>query len=52
MSQDSWFRWGGNDPHEIESWADLRLAQSLNFLEAGPELLKYDPWPMGLIASE
>ncbi len=50
MSQNSWFRRGCDDPHEIKSWADLRLVQLLNFLEAGPELLKYAPWPMGLIA--
>ncbi|MEO1396066.1 MAG: class I SAM-dependent methyltransferase [Cyanobacteria bacterium J06634_5] len=50
MPQDSWFRWGCDDPHEIEDWGNLRLVQSRTFLDAGPELMKYAPWPTALIA--
>ena len=50
MPQDSWIRWGCDDPHEIEDWGNLRLVQSRTFLDAGPELMKYAPWPTALIA--
>ena len=39
MSQESWFRWGCDDPHEIESWGNLRLARSRTFLDATPDLI-------------
>ncbi|MEO1296029.1 MAG: class I SAM-dependent methyltransferase [Cyanobacteria bacterium J06636_16] len=44
MSQASWFRWACDDPHEIESWANLRLVQSRTFFDAGEELMKQMPW--------
>ena len=50
MSQDSWFRWGCDDPREIENWANLRLVRSRTFLDAGPNLMKYAPFPFGLLA--
>jgi len=50
MAQESWFRWGCDDPHEIESWGNLRLVQSRTFLDAGPELMRHAPWPTALIA--
>ena len=46
MSQASWFRWPCDDPHEIETWANLRLVQSRTFLDAGDELMQYAPWSM------
>lgn len=49
MSPDSWFRWGCDDPHEIEDWADLHLVQSRTFLDADPELMKQIPWSMSLV---
>ena len=49
MSQESWFRWVCDDPHEIESWANLRLVRSQTFLDAGPELRQQFPWSMRLI---
>ncbi|MEM6598879.1 MAG: class I SAM-dependent methyltransferase [Cyanobacteria bacterium P01_C01_bin.69] len=48
MSQESWFRWGCDDPSEIESWADLHLTQSRTFLDADPELIKCAPLPTRL----
>jgi len=50
MSQDSWFRWACDDPHEIERWANLRLVRSRTFLDAGPDLMKRAPFPFGLLA--
>ncbi|MEL6555697.1 MAG: class I SAM-dependent methyltransferase [Cyanobacteria bacterium J06621_11] len=50
MSQKSWFRWGCDDPYEIEDWGDLSLVRSRTFLDATPDLLKSAPFPMGLIA--
>jgi len=49
MSQDSWFRWACDDPHEIEGWGNLRLVRSRTFLDAGSDLLKYMPFPFGLL---
>ena len=49
MSQDSWFRWGCDDPSEIESWGNLRLVRSRTFLDATPDLIKKAPFPTGLI---
>ncbi|MEO1590566.1 MAG: class I SAM-dependent methyltransferase [Cyanobacteria bacterium J06632_22] len=49
MSQESWFRWGCDDPHEIEGWGNLRLARSRTFLDVTPDLIKSAPFPMGLI---
>ena len=46
MPQASWFRWPCDDPHEIESWANLRLVQSRTFLDAGDELMQHAPWSM------
>ncbi|MEO0807750.1 MAG: class I SAM-dependent methyltransferase [Cyanobacteria bacterium J06643_4] len=50
LSKDSWFRWVCDNPREIESWANLRLERSRNFLDAGPELMKYAPWQIKLMA--
>ncbi|MEM0979983.1 MAG: class I SAM-dependent methyltransferase [Cyanobacteria bacterium P01_H01_bin.58] len=50
LSQDSWFRWICDDPHEIEGWANLRLVESRTFLDASPHLMKQVPWQMRLIA--
>ncbi|MEL6353812.1 MAG: class I SAM-dependent methyltransferase [Cyanobacteria bacterium J06627_28] len=50
MSQDSWFRWVCDDPHEIESWANLRLVLSRTFLDADPDLVKHAPWQMRFLA--
>lgn len=47
MSQDSWFRWICNDPHEIEGWGDLRLVRSRTFLDASPDLIQHVPGVMG-----
>lgn len=46
MSQDSWFRWACDDPHEIEGWANLRLVRSRNFLDADSDLMRHAPWQM------
>lgn len=45
MSQESWFRWACDDPHEIESWANLRLVRSRTFMDASPDLLQQAPQP-------
>ncbi|MEM9090114.1 MAG: class I SAM-dependent methyltransferase [Cyanobacteria bacterium P01_F01_bin.53] len=50
LSPDSWFRWVCNDPYEIETWGHLRLVRSSTFLDAGPELMKYAPFPIALLA--
>lgn len=49
MSKESWFRWGCDDPYEIEAWGNLRLERSRTFLDATPDLIKSAPFPMGLI---
>ncbi|MEM9002149.1 MAG: class I SAM-dependent methyltransferase [Cyanobacteria bacterium P01_F01_bin.86] len=50
LSQDSWFRWVCNDPHEIEGWANLHLVVSRTFLDASSDLMKHVPWQMRLLA--
>jgi len=50
MSQDSWFRWACNDPHEIETWANVRLNRSRTLLEAGDDLMQYAPRSMRFFA--
>lgn len=50
MSKESWFRWGCDDPYEIESWGKLNLERSRTFLDASPALLKRAPFPMWPIA--
>ncbi|MEL6232692.1 MAG: class I SAM-dependent methyltransferase [Cyanobacteria bacterium J06636_28] len=50
MSQDSWFRWACDDPHEIEHWAALQLAQSRTLLDASPDLMKHAPWQFRILA--
>ncbi|MEL6468614.1 MAG: class I SAM-dependent methyltransferase [Cyanobacteria bacterium J06623_4] len=49
MPKESWFRWGCDDPYEIEAWGNLRLERSRTFLDATPDLIKSAPFPMGLI---
>jgi O-methyltransferase involved in polyketide biosynthesis len=47
LPRESWFRWGCDDPHEIESWgANLRLESCETFFDAGRDLL--DRLPAGL----
>ncbi|MEM6436521.1 MAG: class I SAM-dependent methyltransferase [Cyanobacteria bacterium P01_D01_bin.115] len=50
LSQDSWFRWACDDPHEIEVWGNLQLVESRTFLDASPELMKQVPWQMRFFA--
>ena len=50
MSQESWFRWACNDPHEIESWANLRLIQSRTLIDAGADLMQYAPWSIRFLS--
>ena len=50
LSQDSWFRWACDDPHEIEGWASLRLVRSRTFMDADPDLMKQVPWQMRFLA--
>ncbi|MGB3300994.1 MAG: class I SAM-dependent methyltransferase [Phormidesmis sp.] len=49
MSKDSWFRWACDDPHEVESWADLHLVESRTFLDASPDLMRSAPWQARLL---
>jgi len=49
MSTDSWFRWICDDPHEIETWGNLRLVKSRTLLEADPDLIRHAPWNLALI---
>ena len=50
MSQDSWFRWACDDPHEIERWANLQLVQSRTLLDASPDLMTHAPWQFKILA--
>ena len=50
MSKNSWFRWSCDDPHEVQSWGDLRLVQSRTIIDAGDDILKSVPWPYGFIS--
>lgn len=50
MSKESWFRWACDDPHEIERWTNLRLVQSRTFLDASPDLMRFAPWQIRLLA--
>ncbi|MGD1930554.1 MAG: hypothetical protein ACFB12_16750 [Leptolyngbyaceae cyanobacterium] len=50
LSQESWFRWACDDPHEIEAWGNLQLVESRTFLDASPDLMKHVPWQMRLFA--
>ena len=51
MSQDSWFRWACDDPHELETWgANLHLVKSRTFLDAGSDLMKYAPLQIKILA--
>ncbi|MEM6520097.1 MAG: class I SAM-dependent methyltransferase [Cyanobacteria bacterium P01_C01_bin.70] len=44
LPQESWFRWGCDDPNEIEAWGNLQLVRSRTFFDAGAELMKQLPW--------
>lgn len=46
MPRESWFRWVCDDPHEIESWGDLRLVRSRTFVDADTDLIDCLPWKM------
>ena len=51
MSQESWFRWACDDPHEIETWGkNLRLVRSHTFLDASPDLMKQAPIQIRFLA--
>ncbi|NEQ95451.1 MAG: class I SAM-dependent methyltransferase [Cyanothece sp. SIO2G6] len=51
LSQESWFRWVCNDPHEIETWgANLRLVRSRTLLDADPDLMKQAPLQMRVLS--
>ncbi|MEO0803758.1 MAG: class I SAM-dependent methyltransferase [Cyanobacteria bacterium J06642_2] len=50
MPKASWFRWVCDDPHEIESWGNLRLVQSRTFLDADADLMNCMPWQMKFLA--
>lgn len=50
LSRDSWFRWVCDDPHELESWANLKLERSRTFLDATADLTRHLPLYIRLIS--
>lgn len=50
LPRESWFRWECDDPAVVESWVpQLRLDQSLTFVDAGPDIVRRLPWKFRLL---